>query len=62
MATVFRNGKDAHNNGNDTSKGPEDGKGLRLVSNTFTNGLEEISRRATEAICSQRHKQRCTRV
>jgi len=33
VATVLRNGKHAHNNGDDTGKSPEDGKGLRFVSN-----------------------------
>ena len=30
VATIFRNGKDADDNGNHTSKGPEDGKSLDI--------------------------------
>lgn len=32
VATVLRDGKHAHNNGDNTGKGPEDGKGLVQVS------------------------------
>jgi hypothetical protein len=33
VAAIFRNGKDAYDNGEDTGKCPENGKGLYSVSN-----------------------------
>lgn len=43
VATVLRNGKHAHNNGDYTGKGPENGKGLRLVSDISPASLERRS-------------------
>jgi hypothetical protein len=42
VATVFRNGKDAYDNGKHSSKCPEYGKSLFLISNTRRK-LEEES-------------------
>jgi hypothetical protein len=42
VAAVFRNGKDAHDNGKHSSKCPEYGKSLFLISNTRRK-LEEES-------------------
>lgn len=37
VAAVLRNGKDANDDGNHTGKGPEDGKGLEVVSNSYNS-------------------------
>jgi hypothetical protein len=40
VSAVFRNGKDAYDNGKHTSKGPEDCKGLFSISNAFSSLVE----------------------
>lgn len=40
VSTVFRNGKDAYDNGKHTSKGPEDGKSLFSISDAFSSLVE----------------------
>ena len=51
VATFLRNGKNRHNNGEDTGKSPENGKGLHLVSNAVKREQKDSSHRAMGAIC-----------
>ena len=62
VAAVFRNGKDAYNDGKHTGKSPKDGKSLLTISNITRGRFGGVSHQAMAAICFQELIPHCTRV